>query len=91
MTEEKKPRKIPTSMPTTPEELLAFVAWPEMYENETITEFSERMALCHRLAEQHAHSQAAMQASVAHRSVKEGLPKADPKLSSIILPPWVKK
>lgn len=92
MTEQKKPRKIPITMPEKPEELLAFIAWPELYEDETVTQFSERMALCHKLAEQYAHGQAQQQAAVAHEAVKQNRrPKPNPVSSSIILPPWMNK
>lgn len=52
--DETKPKlKPPTTMPDTPEGLLAFVAYPEYYENETETEFNERRQLCVKLAEQY--------------------------------------
>lgn len=47
-------RKIPKFMPETPQELLAFVAYPEYYEGETETEYNERKSLCEKLAGQYA-------------------------------------
>lgn len=54
MDETTKKRPIPKFMPQTPEELLAFVAYPEYYENETLDEYNERKALCVKLAEQYS-------------------------------------
>ena len=52
--EEKVLRKPPTEMPTKPEELLAFVAWPDYYEGETEEEYNKRQALCQKLAKDYA-------------------------------------
>jgi hypothetical protein len=53
-TEPKILRKPPTAMPTTPEELLAFVSWPEKYEGETDEEHSARQKLCETLGKRYA-------------------------------------
>lgn len=47
-------RKPPTTMPTTPEALLAFVSWPEMYEGETEEERKARETLCETLGKRYA-------------------------------------
>lgn len=50
----KTPRPIPTEMPKTPKELLAFVSWPDKYLDETDVEFDKRMNLCKTLGERYA-------------------------------------
>ena len=47
-------RKPPTTMPTTPEELLTFVSWPEKYEGESDEEQQARAALCETLGKRYA-------------------------------------
>ena len=47
-------RKPPTSMPSTPAELLAFVSWPEKYDGETDEEQQARAALCETLGKRYA-------------------------------------
>ena len=47
-------RKPPTTMPSTPEELLAFVSWPEKYDGETDVEQRARAALCETLGKRYA-------------------------------------
>jgi hypothetical protein len=44
----------PKTMPSSPEELLAFVAWPDMYEGEYEEEYTKRQALCKTLGERYA-------------------------------------
>lgn len=47
-------RPIPKEMPKTPEELLAFVSWPQKYEGESDDEFTSRQSLCKTLAKRYA-------------------------------------
>jgi hypothetical protein len=47
-------RKPPAKMPSTPEELLAFVSWPDLYEGETDEEHKNRLALCETLGRRYA-------------------------------------
>ena len=49
-----EPRKPPTKMPSTPEELLAFVSWPDKYQDETDEEYSQRQSLCETLGRRYA-------------------------------------
>lgn len=66
----KTPKPIPTEMPKTPEELLAFVAWPEKYLNETDKEFQERQSLCKTLGERYAK----------HTAEQLNIPKQESKI-----------
>lgn len=43
------PRPAPKVMPETPEEMLAFVSWPEKYLDESDEEFMARQSLCETL------------------------------------------
>lgn len=52
--EDKPLKEAPKTMPNSPEELLAFVAWPDKYLNETDAEFNARQALCKTLGERYA-------------------------------------
>jgi hypothetical protein len=47
-------RKPPAKMPSTPEELLAFVSWPDLYEGETDEEHKNRLTLCETLGRRYA-------------------------------------
>lgn len=52
--EDKVLRKPPKVMPETPEELLAFVSWPDKYQDESDEEFAARQTLCKVLGQRYA-------------------------------------